>query len=86
MILKIVWCLAQPDLKLDNASNWIRQGNIDTLLKTTSDGGIKLPWHIRRAKHQDPIIIIADSLHLHEELSLDPARRLILALAAGPAE
>jgi len=46
MILKIVWCLAQSDLKLDNASNWVRQGDVDTLFETTSDGGVELPRNV----------------------------------------
>lgn len=40
---------------------------------------IELPRHVRRTKHENPIVRIPDSLHLDQELGLDAPRRVALA-------
>ena len=64
----------------------IWQGDIDSLLETTSDGRVKLPRDVRGTQDEDTIVVCADTVHLDEELSLDAPRGLILALTSASAE
>jgi len=77
---------SESDLELDHACMNLRQGNIDSLLKAASDGWIELPGYVWRTKHEDTIIVIANSLHLNKELSFNSSGCLILSLAATSTE
>ena len=59
-------------IRFSNLQEWVK-----LRLKSTDnyspplDGIIKLPGNIRRSQHQNAIIVVSDTLHLHQEFSLD---------------
>ena len=50
------------------------QVNVNSLLKSSSDGCVEDPGYVGGSQDQDTIIVIANPLHLHQELCLDPPR------------
>ena len=62
------------------------QVNVNPLLKSPPDGGVQDPGNVGGAEHQDPVVIVADALHLDEELRLDPPRRLGLVVRPLPGQ
>ena len=65
-------------------SLWER--DVDTFLKSSSDSVIKLPGHVGSTEHQDTVHIVADTLHLDEELCFDATGGVILAFATLAAQ
>jgi hypothetical protein len=80
---EVIGGLPETNFKLDHSCVNLWQWDVDTLLKTTSDGWVEFPGYVRRAQHEDSIIIIAHALHLHEEFGLNAARCFILTLASA---
>jgi len=64
----------------------IGEGNINSSLESSPDGGIESPGQVGGSEHQHTLVVVADSLHLDQELGLDPPRGLVLAVGSGPAE
>lgn len=79
-------CLASSDLEDACTGCSIRKRNVDTLLKTTADGVIELPRHVGGAKDKDSIHVVADTLHLYEELSFDSSGGVIFSFASASAQ
>ena len=54
-------------LVLENTSSGscIWERNIDTLLETTTNSIIKLPWYVSSSKHKNTVHAITHTLHLH---------------------
>jgi len=46
----------------------------------SAHGWVKLPRHVRRAKHEDTVVGVSHPLHLHQELGLDAPRRVAFSL------
>jgi len=60
----------------------IWKGNIDSLLKSSSNSWIKFPRDIASSKYQYSIIIISNTLHLYEELSFNSSASFIFTLTS----
>ncbi|GIX64958.1 uncharacterized protein BcabD6B2_43930 [Babesia caballi] len=76
----------------------VGQRNVDTALETEivlprvnvhpppDDRRIQRPGQVGRRQDHDDVLRPRDPLHLHQKLSLDPATRVVVALAAGAAQ
>ncbi len=63
-----------------------RQAGGKHLVKASSDGLVEAVRQVGGAQHQHPRLVAVDTLHLDQELGLDPPRCLALALAARAAQ
>lgn len=64
------------------ASRSVGEGNVDALLKTTSNGTIEGPGKIGGTEDEDARLIVTNTVHLNQELGLDTARSLRFTIAA----
>lgn len=74
------------DLEHRRAGGCLRETDVNTLLKTTANGRVETPWDVGGRKDEDPVGVVADTVHLDEELGLDAAGRLGLVVGTGGAE
>lgn len=72
--------ISQMNLEHGQSSVLLGQWNINSLLETSPDGGVENPWDVGRAEHENTFSVIADALHLHQELGLDAASAFALVL------
>jgi hypothetical protein len=59
---------------------------MDTALKAATDGSIELPGDVCSTKDKNAFTVVANTIHLHENLGFDAARCLGLAFASWAAE
>jgi hypothetical protein len=74
---RLVVLLAQLAIGVANANLkhahpcWrIWQVDVDPSLEPSSDGGVELPWDVRRTQDEDPFGVFAHTVHLHQQLCL----------------
>lgn len=76
------------EMKLEHGHScvFLRQWNINPLLETSPDGGVEDPWDVGGSKHQNAFGVIANSLHLNQELRLDASSTFALILGTRRAQ
>jgi hypothetical protein len=65
----------------------IRERDVDALLEAAADGGVQHPGQVGGGQGQHALVVVADAVHLHQELGLHAgrvlARRVARIAAAG---
>lgn len=64
----------------------VRQADVDAALEAAADGGVELPGDVGGSQDEDAARVLADAVHLHEQLRLDAPRGLGLAFASWAAQ
>ena len=59
---------------------------MDAALEAAADGRVELPGDVGGAEDEDALGVVADAVHLDEELGLDAAGGFGFAFAAGAAQ
>lgn len=59
---------------------------MDAALEAAADGRVELPGDVGGAEDEDAARVVADAVHLNQELSFYAPRGFGLAFAAGPAQ
>lgn len=77
---------ANGELEHLHAGGEIGQADVDSALETATDGCVELPGDVRCAEDEHAARVLAYTVHLHEKLGLDAARRFGFAFATGAAE
>lgn len=78
--------IPQMNFEHRHARMLLRQRNENPLLESSPNRRIQHPRNIRGAQHQNAIHIVANALHLHEELGFDATRRLTLVVRSRRAQ
>ena len=65
---------------------FLRQRNVDSFLESSTDRGVQDPGDVGRAEDEDAVVVVANALHLDQELGLDPPSRFALVVRPGRAE
>ena len=76
----------EMDLEHRRARRRLGEADVDTLLETPADGRVEPPGDVGGGEDEDAVGVVADTVHLDEELGLDAAGRLTLVVGTGRAE
>ena len=86
LLCYIVRRLAYSDLELHDPCLNVWEGDVNSLLEPSADGGVQLPGHIARTQHQDAVVVIAHTLHLDQEFCFNSAGGFVLTLTSAAAQ
>lgn len=78
--------VANSELEHLHAGVDVGQADMDAALEAAADGSVELPGDIGSAQDEHAARILADAIHLHQQLRLDAPRGFRLAFAAWAAE
>ena len=77
MILEVVFLLAKR-VGEHRVSCWLFwEWDVDSLLETTPHSRVQTPREVGSSENQNSSFLIANTLHLHEELSFDSPAGLV---------
>lgn len=83
LVFEIVLLLGQGVLEHVVSGVFFGKRDVYSLLEPSAHGRVEAPRVVGGAEHEDLAFLVADTLHLHEELGLDSPAGLVFVVRAG---